>query len=106
MIDIQNRCSTMQSVTVAAAPHSLEGNRSGGPPFRLVLPRAKRDRLIRLAATLTRRRGCSVADCGAEGMPVLLVEAELEAVLCPIHQLVRLDGSAVEGQPMLATAIW
>jgi hypothetical protein len=39
-------------------------------------------------------------------MPVLLVEAELEAVLCPVHQLVLLDGSAVQGEPMLATAVW
>jgi hypothetical protein len=39
-------------------------------------------------------------------MPVLLVEAELEAVLCPVHQLVLLDGSPVEGEPMLATSAW
>jgi hypothetical protein len=39
-------------------------------------------------------------------MPVLLVEAEVEAVLCPVHQLVRLDGSNVDGEPMLATAVW
>jgi hypothetical protein len=39
-------------------------------------------------------------------MPVLLVESEQEAVLCPVHQLVRLDGSRVEGEPMLATAVW
>ena len=85
---------------------SLEDNWSGGPPFRLVLPRDKRDRLAERAAALTRRRGCSVGGCRAEGMPVLLVDSEMEAVLCPIHQLVRLDGSPVEGQPMLATAAW
>ena len=85
---------------------SLEDNWSGGPPFRLVLPRDKRDRLAERAAGLRRRRGCAVAGCGAEGMPVLLVDAELEAVLCPVHQLVLLDGSPVHGQPMLATAAW
>jgi hypothetical protein len=39
-------------------------------------------------------------------MPVLLVDSELEAILCPVHQLVQLDGSPVEGEPMLATAAW
>ena len=58
------------------------------------------------AAGLTRRRVCSVVGCAAEGMPVLLVDSELEAILCPVHQLVLLDGSAVEGEPMLATAAW
>ena len=47
-----------------------------------------------------------MAGCGAEGLPVLLVEAELEAVLCPLHQLVLLDGTPVDGAPMLATAVW
>jgi hypothetical protein len=88
------------------APPSLEDTWSGGPSFRLVLPRDKRDRLAERAAGLTRRRTCSVADCQAEGMPVLLVDAELEAILCPVHQLVLLDGSPVEGEPMLATAAW
>jgi hypothetical protein len=87
-------------------PPSLDDTWAGGPPFRLVLPRDKRDRLAARAAGLTRLRACSVASCQAEGMPVLLVDAELEAVLCPVHQLVLLDGSAVEGQPMLATAAW
>jgi hypothetical protein len=90
------------SVTVAAVPASI----AAGPPFRLVLPREKRDRLAELASGLTQRRTCSVAGCGAEGLPVLLVDAELEAVLCPVHQLVRLDGSPVAGEPMLATAAW
>jgi len=85
---------------------SLEDNWAGGAPFRLVLPRDKRDRLAACAARLSRRRVCSVRGCVAEGMPVLLVEAEQEAVLCPIHQLVLLDGTAVEGEPMLATAVW
>jgi hypothetical protein len=89
-----------------SAPPSLEDTWSGGPPFRLVLPRDKRDRLAERAAGLTRRRTCSVAGCQAEGLPVLLVDSELEAVLCPIHQLVLLDGSPVEGEPMLATAAW
>ena len=75
-------------------------------PFRLVLPRDKRDRLASHAALLRRRRGCTVSGCRADCMPVLLVEAELEAVLCPLHQLVLLDGSPVQGEPMLATAVW
>lgn len=107
ILDISNACSILAGVTAPAAPlHSLEANWFAGPPFRLVLPRDKRDRLIELASTLTEGRRCSVLGCAAEGMPVLLIEAELEAVLCPVHQLVRLDGSPVEGQPMLATAIW
>ena len=85
---------------------SLEDNWSAGPPFRLVLPRDKRDRLAACAARLSRRTRCVVSGCGAEGLPVLLVEAEVEAVLCPVHQLVRLDGSSVEGEPMLVTAVW
>jgi hypothetical protein len=92
---------------IAAAPTwSLEDNWAAGPPFRLVLPRAKRDRLAVLAAALRRRRSCAVMGCGAECLPVLLVESEEEVVLCPVHQLVRLDGSAIGGQPMLATAAW
>jgi hypothetical protein len=95
-------------VRVAAAPVSLslEDNWASGPPFRLVLPRDKRDRLAERAIGLRLPRGCSVAGCRAEGMPVLLVDSELDAILCPIHQLVLLDGSPVEGQPMLATAAW
>jgi len=84
---------------------SLEDNWAA-PPFRLVLPRDKRDRLTASAARLSRRCACTVAGCSAEGLPVLLVEAELEGVLCPRHQLVLLDGSAVSGEPMLATAVW
>ncbi len=92
---------------VAPAPVlGLESNWSAGAPFRLVLPRDKRDRLASHAALLRRRCGCSVAGCGAECLPVLLVEAEQEAVLCPVHQLVLLDGSVVCGEPMLATAVW
>jgi hypothetical protein len=37
---------------------------------------------------------------------VVLVDAETEAVLCPYHQLVGLDGRPVEGEPMVATASW
>jgi hypothetical protein len=85
---------------------SLEDDWSGGPHFRLVLPRHKRDRLAEHAAQLKGRRRCSVANCGAESMPVLLVDSELEALLCPVHQLVFLDGSPVSGEPMLATAAW
>jgi hypothetical protein len=39
-------------------------------------------------------------------MPVLLVDAEQEAIMCPVHQLVLLDGSPVRGEPMLAMAVW
>lgn len=91
----------------AGAPSfSLEDDYSTNPSFRLVLPRYKRDRLAERAAELTRRRGCSVPGCRAEGMPVLLVDSELEAVLCPVHELVLLDGSPVDGEPMLVTAAW
>ena len=88
------------------APVSLEDNWSAGPAFRLVLPRHKRDRLAERTAALRHRRVCSVPRCRADGMPVLLVESEEEAVLCPVHQLVLLDGSPVRGEPMLATAAW
>jgi hypothetical protein len=27
-------------------------------------------------------------------------------VLCPVHQLVLLDGTPVEGEPMVATCAW
>jgi hypothetical protein len=93
----------------------MEDDWWGGPAsslVRLVLPRAKRDRLVERAAALAlqqqhqRLRTCSVAGCGAECLPVLLIEAEVEGVLCPVHQLVLLDGSPVEGQPMLATTAW
>jgi hypothetical protein len=76
------------------------------PPFRLVLPRDKRDRLTELTATLAQRRRCSMNGCTAECLPVVLVDAEREALLCPRHQLVHLDGTAVDGQPLVATAAW
>jgi len=76
------------------------------PPLRLVLPRDKRDRLAACAPRLRRRCVCTVPGCAAEGLPVLLVESEQEGVLCPRHQLVLLDGSAVHGEPVLATAVW
>ena len=87
-----------------AVPFSLEDDCAAGPTFRLVLPRDKRDRLAERAAALRLPRRCSVPGCGAEGMSVLLVEAEVEAILCPVHELVLPDGSAVAGQPMLAAA--
>ena len=68
--------------------------------------RDKRDRLARRTQALAAHRGCSVATCAAECLPVLLVDSETEALLCPYHQLVRLDGTPVEGEPMLATAGW
>ncbi|HEY1297845.1 MAG TPA: hypothetical protein VGJ60_32605 [Chloroflexota bacterium] len=94
-------------MSAATSPSiSLEDNWSARPPFRLVLPRDKRDRLAALAATLRARRACPAPSCVAEGLPVLLVDAEQEAVLCPVHQLVLLDGSPVAGEPMLATCGW
>jgi hypothetical protein len=91
---------------MAVALVSLEDTCSIRPPFRLVLPRDKRDRLAEHAAALAQRQRCHVAGCLAEGMPVLLVDSEREALLCPVHQLVHLDGTRIEGQPMLATAAW
>ena len=85
---------------------SLEDNWSCDRPFRLVLPQAKRSRLTALVARLNMRRMCVVSGCSSESMPVVLVDAEVEALLCPTHQLVLLDGSPVQGQPLLATAAW
>ncbi len=85
---------------------SLEDEWSLEPSFRLVIRRDKRDRLARRAAQLAARCRCTVALCAAESMPVLLVDSELEAVLCPVHQLVLADGAPVGGEPMLATAAW
>ena len=76
------------------------------PLFHLVLPRDKRDRLARRLGDLQPSRACSSPGCAAEGLSVVLVDAETEAVLCPLHQLVGLDGRPVEGQPMLATVSW
>jgi hypothetical protein len=108
-LDLTEHLFYSRHVTAAfstAVAHSLEDDFVGGAPFRLVLARDKRDRLAARAAHLSWRRACSVSGCSAEGMPVLLVEAEIEAILCPVHELVRPDGSVVEGQPMLATAAW
>jgi hypothetical protein len=89
------------------APRALEEVPAlAEPSFRLVLPRDKRDRLAERAAALSRWRRCNAAGCQAEGMPVLLVDDEVEALLCPVHLLVLVDGSPVEGQPMLATSAW
>jgi hypothetical protein len=96
----------MFAPTTSQPRRSLEDNWTSGPPFRLVLPRQKRDRLEAGLARLSRRRVCPVVGCQVEGLPVMLVEAEVEGVLCPRHQLVLLDGSLVEGEPMLATAVW
>jgi hypothetical protein len=85
---------------------TLGTNGPGGTAFRLVLPSSKRDRLNELAAAFCEPCSCSVVDCGREGMPVLLVESELEAILCPVHQLVLRDGSPVEGEPVVVTAAW
>lgn len=77
-----------------------------GSDFRLVIPRDKRNRLVERTAALAQRRRCSVRGCASDCLPVVLVETEREALLCPVHQLVHLDGTAVAGQPMLATAAW
>ena len=97
---------TASAALTTTALFSLEDDWSAGPSFRLVIPRAKRDRLAARAAQLHYRRACSVVGCAAESMPVLLVDSELEAVLCPVHLLVLADGSPVDGEPMLATAGW
>ncbi|HEY3061419.1 MAG TPA: hypothetical protein VGL99_20820 [Chloroflexota bacterium] len=78
------------------------------PPlhFRLVLPRAKRNRLDRRAQALRPRRTCCIAGCGAESLAVLLIESETEALLCPFHELVQLDGAPVQGEPLLAVPSW
>jgi hypothetical protein len=90
-----------------APPIRLEEDWAERPTgFRLVLLRDKRDRLARRAQALAAHRVCSVASCTAECLPVLLVDSELEALLCPYHQLVHLDGTPIEGEPMLATAGW
>jgi hypothetical protein len=76
------------------------------PGFRLVLPQNKRDRLRSRIASLVPRRACSAPGCGAPGLAVVLVEPEQEAVLCPRHKLVDLDGTPLAGEPMLAMASW
>jgi len=90
-----------------APPIRLEADWTDRPAgFRLVLLRDKRDRLARRAQALAAHRGYSVANCSAESLPVLLVDSETEALLCPYHQLVHLDGTPIDGEPMLATAGW
>jgi hypothetical protein len=76
------------------------------PMLRLVLPRDKRDRIIRRVAQVAPRRRCPVWGCSIHGLVVVLVDSEAEAVLCPRHALVDLAGQAVVGQPMFATAAW
>ncbi len=90
-----------------APPIRLEEDWAERPSgFRLVLLRNKRDRLARRAQALAAHRACGVAHCSAECLPVLLVDSETEALLCPYHQLIQLDGTPIEGEPMLATAGW
>jgi hypothetical protein len=79
---------------------------AAAPLLRLVLPRDKRDRLARRMAEVAPRRRCPVWSCTAQGLVVVLIDSEAEAVLCPRHELVHLDGRHVEGQPMFATAAW
>ncbi|MDQ3811641.1 MAG: hypothetical protein M3336_15275 [Chloroflexota bacterium] len=78
------------------------------PPlhFRLVVPRAKRNRLDQRARSLAPRARCSVRGCAAESLVVLLVESETEALLCPRHLLVQRDGLPVRGEPLLAAVGW
>ena len=85
---------------------SLEDGWAAGAPFRLVLARDKLDRLAERAAGLQTFRTCNHAGCDADGLPVLLIDSEQEAVLCPVHQLVLADGSRVSGEPMLAAPNW
>ena len=74
--------------------------------FRLVLPRDKQLRLAQRVSRLAERLGCRVPGCAQEGLAVVLVDSEADAVLCPRHELVGLDGQRVEGRPMFATAAW
>jgi hypothetical protein len=78
------------------------------PPtlLHLVLPRDKRDRLTRRARAMRPHRRCAARGCSVEGLAVVLVETEAEAVLCPSHQLVDLNGRPVEGEPVAVTAAW
>jgi hypothetical protein len=76
------------------------------PMLRLVLPQAKRDRLARRMGAVAPRRRCAVWGCSSQALTAVLLESEVEAVLCPRHGLVYLDGQPVEGQPVFATAAW
>jgi hypothetical protein len=76
------------------------------PPLHFVLPRDKKERLLRQIGSLEPRRGCAAPGCSAEALTVLLVESEREALLCPRHQLVDLDGRPVEGEPLFAAVGW
>src|SRR5262249_40763347 len=88
-------------------PIRLEEDWAERPPgFPVVLRRDKRDRRARRAQSLAGHRRCSVPHCRAESLPVVLVDSEAEALLCPYHLLVQLDGTPIEGEPMLATASW
>jgi len=74
--------------------------------MRLVIPRAKRERLAERVAVLAPRRACTIAGCGLAGIAVVILETEMEAVLCSEHELVTVSGQAVPGQPMFVTAAW
>ena len=89
-----------------AAGSFEEVQAEASPLFHLVLPRNKRDRLARRVHGLQPSRCCAAPGCTAEGLCVVLVDAETEAVLCPFHQLVGLDGKPVEGEPMVIAAGW
>ncbi|GAC1324154.1 MAG: hypothetical protein NVSMB2_22160 [Chloroflexota bacterium] len=71
-----------------------------------MLSRDKRDRLAERAAGLQTFRTCNHGGCHADGLPVLLIDSEQEAVLCPVHQVVLGDGTPVTGEPTLAAPIW
>jgi hypothetical protein len=57
-------------------------------------------------AALEPQCSCTIAGCGLGGLAVVIVESEIEAVLCPRHELVTTDGQSVGGQPMFVTAAW
>jgi hypothetical protein len=91
----------------SAPPIGLEADYAERPSaFRLVLPRAKRERLERQANHLPSQARCPIATCTAESLAVLVIESEEEARLCPYHELVRLDGTPLSGQPLLAVPNW
>jgi hypothetical protein len=79
---------------------------AAGPELRLVLPRAKRQRLAERAGAMPRRVQCFAAGCGRDGLSMLLVDTEEEVTLCAVHHLVGRDGTPVPGQPLCVTAAW
>lgn len=89
-----------------AAASGLPHGPLPAPSFRFVLPRAKQARLARRLATLERRRPCPVPSCGLDGLAVVLVELEADAVLCRLHELVDNTGALIPGQPTIVTSAW